>query len=515
MRIRCILYIMLGAFLLAACSGIDYEQQLERFEEMNRTGVCLSSDSVLPLVRHYDHWWHSRNIRMRAYYMLGCAYRDMGEAPAALHFYNIAVEKADTTSKKCDYATLFHVYGQMAMIYGQQNLPSNELKAWKNYSRYAWLVGDTLNWIMGYAYSADPYYRMDSIGQVIKNSNEAYHLYNTHGYKKQAARVYSTAIYACIEKNLYTRARQYMEKFEHDSGLFDKDGNIETGRELYYDAKGKYYSGINELDSAEHFFRILPLDKYSLQAYQGLLNIYQKKNDADSIVKYSRLHEQALLQWQGTQQSAAIIQSSALYDYTRIQRHAEQEDKDSQISHLIIIILFSILLTISLLIYNVYNRHMKNQLEQELKYHRLVEEHTKIKENLIQQKEMLNSFRNKITEKEEKLKDENIFKTLLDIANNPESRKRPTQKEWNQFVSKYRNYMPHMFARMKVARLTKRELYAAMLTHLDFQANKLLILLDTTSSIISNTKASANMKIFADKSATTLQKNLKKCAYLE
>ena len=306
-----------------------------------------------------------------------------------------------------------------------------------------------------------------------------------------------------------------MDKFEHDSGLFDKDGNIETGRELYYDAKGKYYNGINNLDSAEHYFRKLPLDRYSLQAYQGLLNIFQKKNDADSIVKYSRLHEQALLQWQGTQQSAAIIHSSALYDYTRIQHYAEQKDRESQISLLINIMLLTILLAISLLVYNVYNRYQRSQLEQELKYHRLVEEHSKIKANLLLQKEKLNSYRNQITEQEEKLKDENIYKTLQDIANNPESRKRPTQKEWNQFVSKYRSYMPHMFARMKVARLTKRELYAAMLTHLDFQANKLIVLLDTTSSIVSNTKASANMKIFADKSATTLQQNLEKCAHLE
>ena len=76
--------------LIAACSGIDYEQQLERFEEMNRTDVPMTPDSVQPIVRHYDHWWHSRNHRMRAYYMLGCAYRDQGSAPRALENYQRA-----------------------------------------------------------------------------------------------------------------------------------------------------------------------------------------------------------------------------------------------------------------------------------------------------------------------------------------------------------------------------------------------------------------------------------------
>lgn len=99
------LFTILGAvLLLTACSDTDYKRQLEQFEEMNRTDIPLSPDSVLPLVRHYDHWWHSCNHRMRAYYMLGCAYRDQGEAPAATHYYNIPFRPIWPTlvPKACD-----------------------------------------------------------------------------------------------------------------------------------------------------------------------------------------------------------------------------------------------------------------------------------------------------------------------------------------------------------------------------------------------------------------------------
>lgn len=36
---------------------------------------------------------------------------------------------------------------------------------------------------------------------------------------------------------------------------FDKDGNIEKGREVFYYDKGLYFMAVNQLDSAECYFR--------------------------------------------------------------------------------------------------------------------------------------------------------------------------------------------------------------------------------------------------------------------
>ena len=178
MKVERILYCIFSVFLFAACSGgEDYERQLERFEEMNRTDVPLCVDSVQPLVRHYDHWWHSPNHRMRTYYMLGCAYRDQGEAPAALHYYNIATEQADTTSSECDYATLFRVYGQMAMIYGQQNMPQEEMEALVHYGHYAWLAQDTINHVIAYEHMVGVCYEMDDTTGVFTYTDSANMLY--------------------------------------------------------------------------------------------------------------------------------------------------------------------------------------------------------------------------------------------------------------------------------------------------------------------------------------------------
>ena len=67
---------------------------------------------MLDVVDYYDHHG-TANERMRAYYLLGCVDRDLGEAPQALECYHDAVDCADTTAQDCDYKLLSRVYGQM------------------------------------------------------------------------------------------------------------------------------------------------------------------------------------------------------------------------------------------------------------------------------------------------------------------------------------------------------------------------------------------------------------------
>lgn len=91
--------------------------QLLLADAMNKAYVDIKSDSILKEVVHYYDRHGSANERMRAHYLLGCAYRDMGEAPMALKCYQDAVEQADTTSKECNYSLMSKVYGQMGSLF--------------------------------------------------------------------------------------------------------------------------------------------------------------------------------------------------------------------------------------------------------------------------------------------------------------------------------------------------------------------------------------------------------------
>ena len=209
--------------LLASCGRADrMRHMLEQAEWMNQHDSLFTSDSVgRALVRYYDHWWHPADLRLRAYYMLGCAYRDMGEAPAAIHYYTSATEKADTAhADSATYATLFRVYGQMAMIYGQQNMPEEELEALNCYSRYARLAKDTISYILSFEHMTIPYYMLDDSCKVIEITRKTSELYMEYGLPKRAASVYPTAIYVSLLNGNYPRAHEFMEIFESESGLF-------------------------------------------------------------------------------------------------------------------------------------------------------------------------------------------------------------------------------------------------------------------------------------------------------
>ena len=72
--------------------------ELLKADAMNKAYVDMTTDSILKEVADYYDRHGSANEQMRAHYLLGCAYRDMGEAPMALQCYQDAVDKADTTN---------------------------------------------------------------------------------------------------------------------------------------------------------------------------------------------------------------------------------------------------------------------------------------------------------------------------------------------------------------------------------------------------------------------------------
>lgn len=75
---------------------------LLRCNAQNKADSLFSSDSLgLLLTRYFDRKG-TPNQRMLAHYVLGCAYRDMGDSPSALRCFNEAVAVVDTGDANCD-----------------------------------------------------------------------------------------------------------------------------------------------------------------------------------------------------------------------------------------------------------------------------------------------------------------------------------------------------------------------------------------------------------------------------
>ena len=369
MKAERIPYCIFGLFLFAACSGgEDYEQQLERFEKMNQTDVPLCVDSVQPLVRHYDHWWHSPNHRMRAYYMLGCAYRDQGSAPRALENYQRAVSIADTTDSHCDLNTLMRIHSQMSQIFFLQRLPEQEEEELRIAERLAWQIGDTLAALIFKEYLCNTLCNKKEYYKCIDKALSLHRDFLIAGYKNNANIPYVFCYRSYMELKDYPNAKKYLDLYEECPHFRDQPEMISGGAGILYIYKGNYFLKTGQADSADYYFhKAIPFTKLGnneLLTYRGLCNVYTTKHNADSLSKYVRLYSEVKERNFDEAQAAAIIQTNKLYDYSIEQNIAKE--KAEKVARLSVYLAVAVLFMVFTVIFFIYYRKNKRKRMVEL-----------------------------------------------------------------------------------------------------------------------------------------------------
>ena len=501
----------------------------------NKLYLQLSADTKFQEVVDYYDSWGTDNEKMQAYYLLGCVYRDQKDAPKAMMSYKKAVECADTLSKECDYKVLFGIYGQMADIYRYQYLHKQSIECYKKYSYYAAKANNMASYIQGFELIASEYYALGDTLKAVEQIKKGYWQYKAHGMRQDAAQMLPTLIYVCLQRAQYQQAHYYMDIYEKESGLFDKNNNILTGREHYYKAKGMYFLGINRIDSAEYYYRKLGRYGFRYETAQGLLSVYRKHLNGDSIRKYSISCEQEMDKILNSTQADAVIQANSLYDYKRLQKQMSdmviQEEKNKNVLLLMgfIALFFSIY---------VYNKYKNNLRKKEIRLAKLNKEYLQAVDNaqntiadymelkknttLFEQKmiKKINVLQDVIDQYEAKLENVKQSDRIIAIENSDIFLKfknattpklkaiLPHQNDWKALEILFKQYFPLVYAKISRTKLSTQEFHVCVLSWLKFDNREMSILLQTTTSSICNAKQKANYKLFDQNSASSLYKNL-------
>ncbi len=317
--------------IVAIVSCGDHEQMLrmlEQAEQQNRDYVPFTTDSLALTLTDYFDSHGTPNERMRAHYILGCAYRDLGEAPRAIECYNDAVECADTTASDCDYKTLSRVYGQMSYVYESKSSPVDAICAERKAVRYAYAASDSLGAVM-YEENLLGLYDMkgceDSIHAITARVRQKY---LDLGHKDLAASCLYSEIVILLRKGENRQAKRLIDIYDTESGLVDVDGEIsQGGPDLYYYAKGNYYNNIGKLDSSLHYYYRLSACKQHLDcmeaAAKGLLSVYDKMGAKDSITKYANLYSHINDSSNFVRASEEAQRQKAVYNYENSNRKLE------------------------------------------------------------------------------------------------------------------------------------------------------------------------------------------------
>ena len=334
--------------------------ELLRHKAMNKACITFTSDSVMKEVVDYYENYGSANQRMLANYVLGCVYRDMHEVPLALEYYNKATEQADTTSKDCDYATLFRVYSQMGILFDKQYLPHQELKAFDLAEKYAYLAKDTFNAIVNFQYKGGAYSYLNKQDSVVFINLMAAKLFYHYGFHKEASLALGDNYDYYIDRGDFEQAKKSFESFEMTE--YDGNSNYPDAKSYVLCQKGKYYLFTNRLDSAYHYLHeSLDLAKTfgnKAAVTKILAQFYSKINQPSLEGKFALMS----LEYQDSDfidaRRSQLQQVQAMYDYNRYQAKAVVAEENAiQRTHIIYMLIIGGLVVLMFAFY-LYRKNM-------------------------------------------------------------------------------------------------------------------------------------------------------------
>ena len=535
-----IISLFIIASVLSCTDRKEMVRLLEQAEQQNRDYVPFTSDSIAKVLTAYFDSHGTPNLRMLSHYILGCAYRDLGEAPRALQCLNDAAECADTTSADCDFKTLSRVYGQMSYIYEMTSSPKDAIEAERMAIKHAYAAMDTLNAVMFEENLLGLYEMTGNEDSIHSITYDVRNKYLNLGHTDYAAACLFTEIVILLRNGENHKAKQLMDIYDAESGLVDEKGDMTRGPEIYYYAKGNYYNNIGMLDSALHFYNKLQssqdLDCMEASA-KGLLSVFNKIGNKDSITKYANLYSHINDSSNFVRASEEAQHQKAVYNYNHSNKKLQIINrkflfmKEITVWGIVVAVVFILFIVFS------YRKKIKkerrdmiskNKQYNELisKYNELIDEqqsshknnkhlkaliHTneeeiaKLKTKILQYQEEIGVLK---TNKMEELKMDNpIIQKLHDLASKG---KDAPEYLLYEFKTVEENHDPNYFKKVSnpMFELTQKEILVTLFIKDRFLPSETACLMGVTLQRITNIRRTINKKMFNQKGTKSLESNL-------
>lgn len=515
--------------------------ELLRAKAMNKSNVYFRSDSTMKEVAAYYSHHGTPNEKMMAWYLLGCVYRDLGEAPAALEYYQKAAACADTTAEDCDYSILNKIYAQSAIVLHSQKLIDEELDMWHKAEYCGKRAHNIRMAISAFENTVRIYYALNDYNKVMQISDSASSAYLNSGYKDKAARAIFIQIDIYLKRGDIKNAEACLHKYEKYGDIFSSPGNVKPGLELYYYYKGLSLLAGNRVDSAEYYFRKMLTGSARDEkeaAYRGLLSVYRSRRNSDSVFHYARLYCDANdSSWlRLTSSEAQRVQS--LYRYTRNRQQAELREREVSELRLMIVFLSVISLIVVLELYMWHRRRSfrmksllleKNRMYSDL-LHRSGEisrelsaalgENSRLASELEASGRRLRAELDKMQDMSstdadwaslQKLMESDLIKNLHDQAAHGRS---AGQKDWSRLNTYVENRYPRFLSfinNLGSNSLSQNEKKVAILIKLHFLSSEISCLLDISPQNLSNIRRRLNLKLFGSSRTSELDRNIRDC----
>ncbi|MBQ3131059.1 MAG: hypothetical protein IJC23_09345 [Bacteroidaceae bacterium] len=520
--------------------------ELLRGKAMNKAYVNFTTDSVMLEVVDWYERHGNANQKMMAYYILGCAYRDLEDALSALKYLNLAVDAVDESDEDCDLSTLMRVYSQMGGLYQRVAAFENERIADMHAERLAWQIGDTISALRLMWAQACCLYDSRNQSEAIMILDSIAQITEKNGFQKDPDLIYPIKTDYYLERKEIKCVETLIREYEYKTGILTESLDTLNYDMAHFYRKGKYYNIAQKPDSAIQMFNKLlhllgqrPLytsQRYGLKevSYQGLAEAYSLQHQHDSVIKYANLY----CQWNDSstraKSSEHLLRYQSLYNYTKIQEQALKAEQKASHLRVTMILLVVIGMAIAIIVWSIYQKRLKKERQKQIatnkEYQLLLHELEKSADELLLVKTDSERFQREKESEIQKLQtalamyqdneqsveqwsDERaIF--ACDIAKHLHSLSSHAQKatpnELNCLLVTAQNAFPKFYANITDASkgLSHTEIIISILIRFRFIPSEISLLLGLSSQRITNLKSSVNQKLFGTQGAKTLDSHL-------
>ena len=319
-----------------------------------------SDTTFVDVVDYYDRHG-SRNDQMKARYLLGCIYKEMGESPLAITTFESAVDCADTLAPDCDWLTLLSIHGQAATTYIWQFNPVQEFVEGEKYCQCALKLGNEREYAIGLEIMEHAAESMNDSVKGLYFANKCREVYLKLGLNQDAAKECLFPMLYYVERKMWNQAEELIEFFENSFPINDSSSDDQVVERYHY-VKGMLYLGKGQAEDAEREFRVMSLSDFGYYRNRGLLQLYRKLGNADSTAVYSMRCENSIGKALSRRETTSLAAASANYKYDRIAgKEAEERHKAGLFQSILLIVMALVLL--SLLGWWLWMRHKHKEVE--------------------------------------------------------------------------------------------------------------------------------------------------------
>lgn len=298
----------------------EARDSLARFDEEQRMYLALlgvkvndklyvrhTSDSLIRRVTAFYKRRGDRDKLVESYYYMGRVYRDLNDAPEALHYFQKAIDVADTARHA---PLLSKIYSQMGMLYDYQDVYEEAIEMHQKAYQCALRIGDSASLSLKNRDIARAYNMIEENDSALLYFQKAADWARRTGTKRRLSGILTELGSFYRKIGSYDNALHCLAESLTDS--------INRDMLPTYLALGHLYLKTNKLDSAEYYLLRCTHNSniYILKdTYEYLSVLAERKKDYKKSILFFRLCQQAQDSIKKITNSEEIRKTTALYNY--------------------------------------------------------------------------------------------------------------------------------------------------------------------------------------------------------